>query len=114
MLLAAVDAPVTRFALPAGHGRRESGAFLLGHREAANRCRIVDYLLYDDIDPQGALDTGDRPASTDGTSENSGISVQGERCGVVVADVHTHSRRLRSERLLTRRIPSSPARAISR
>src|SRR6266404_8581 len=40
-----------------GNGTRESGAFLLGHREDANRCRVVDYLLYDDIDPH-ALDSG--------------------------------------------------------
>jgi hypothetical protein len=40
-----------------GRGIRESGAFLLGGRDAAGRRRIVDFLLYDDLDPH-ALDTG--------------------------------------------------------
>jgi hypothetical protein len=35
---------------------RESGAFLLGHRKDG-RARIVDFILYDDLDPH-ALDTG--------------------------------------------------------
>ena len=35
---------------------RESGAFLFGYR-AYGRARIVDFILYDDLDPD-ALDTG--------------------------------------------------------
>ena len=38
------------------HGRRESGAFLLGKRNGG-RARITDFLLYDDLDPK-CLDTG--------------------------------------------------------
>jgi len=40
-----------------GHNRtRESGAFLLGYIEN-DQARIVDFVLYDDLDPH-ALDTG--------------------------------------------------------
>ena len=35
---------------------RESGAFLLGHRHG-ERARIVDFVLYDDLDPY-SLDSG--------------------------------------------------------
>ena len=38
------------------HASRESGAFLLGYR-SQGRVRIVDFILYDDLDPH-ALDTG--------------------------------------------------------
>ena len=37
------------------HCCRESGAFLLGHREGGT-ARIVDFVLYDDLDPH-ALDS---------------------------------------------------------
>jgi proteasome lid subunit RPN8/RPN11 len=68
------------------HGRRESGAFLLGRREN-NVGRIVDFVPYDDLDPH-SLDTG--IVRFDGRyyselwelCKRSGLSV--------IADVHTH------------------------
>lgn len=68
------------------HGRRESGAFLLGRRRGG-RARIVDFILYDDLDPR-SLVTG--IVRFDGryfdglweACESRGLSV--------VADVHTH------------------------
>jgi proteasome lid subunit RPN8/RPN11 len=70
-----------------GHGRRESGAFLLGIREAESRCRVVDYLLYDDVDPH-ALDTG--IVRLDGRHFGKLWDLCKARGVVVVADVHTH------------------------
>jgi hypothetical protein len=70
-----------------GYGRRESGAFLLGHWETASRCRVVDYLLYDDIDPH-ALDTG--IVRLDGRHFGKLWDLCKTRGVVVVADVHTH------------------------
>jgi hypothetical protein len=70
-----------------GRGTRESGAFLLGHREATNRCRVVDYLLYDDIDPH-ALDTG--IVRLDGRHFGKLWDLCKARGVAVVADVHTH------------------------
>ncbi len=69
-----------------GLGVRESGAFLLGTR-AQDSVKIVDFVLYDDLDPH-ALDTGI-------------IRFDGRHFGAlwkhcrsvdldVVADVHTH------------------------
>jgi hypothetical protein len=40
-----------------GAGRTESGAFLLGKRDKQGRARIVDFVLYDDLDPN-SLSTG--------------------------------------------------------
>lgn len=69
-----------------GRGVHESGAFLLGHRDAT-RSRIETFLLYDDLDPQ-RLNTG--IVRIDGRC----FGELWERCRTsgltVVADVHTH------------------------
>lgn len=39
------------------HETRESGAFLLGHRCPDGRAKVVDFVLYDDLDPH-SLDSG--------------------------------------------------------
>lgn len=65
---------------------RESGAFLLGHRNG-DRARIVEYVLYDDLDPH-CLDTG--IVRFDGRY----FDDLWNRCSktglTVVADVHVH------------------------
>lgn len=69
-----------------GQGVRESGAFLLGTREH-DLVEIVDFILYDDLDPH-VLDSG--IIRFDGRY----FGALWERCrdaGLeVVADVHTH------------------------
>ncbi len=69
-----------------GQGVRESGAFLLGTRNA-ELVEIVDFVLYDDLDPH-VLDTG--IIHFDGRY----FGALWERCRAaaleVVADVHTH------------------------
>jgi hypothetical protein len=70
-----------------GRGIRESGAFLLGSRDATGRRRIVDYLLYDDLDPH-ALDTG--IVRLDGRHFGKLWDLCKARGLTVVADVHTH------------------------
>jgi hypothetical protein len=70
-----------------GRGVRESGAFLLGHRDAAGRRRVVDYLLYDDLDPH-ALDTG--IVRLDGRHFGTLWDLCKARGVTVIADVHTH------------------------
>ncbi|HEY1929860.1 MAG TPA: hypothetical protein VGG92_20510 [Caulobacteraceae bacterium] len=70
-----------------GGGRHESGAFLLGLRDAAGRARIHDFVLYDDLDSQ-SLATGIVRFDGRYFSDLWGIC---ERRGLeVVADVHTH------------------------
>lgn len=67
-------------------GSRESGAFLLGRREAG-RARIVGFVPYDDLDPH-CLDTG--IVRFDGRHFGP-LWETCKRVGVtVVADVHTH------------------------
>ncbi len=67
-------------------GRRESGAFLLGHRGRRVR-RVDEFVFYDDVDP--------------GCLRNGIVEIDGSRLGVlwrhcrerglkVVADVHVH------------------------
>jgi hypothetical protein len=70
-----------------GRGIRESGAFLLGSRDAAGRRRIVDFLLYDDLDSH-ALDTG--IVRLDGRHFGKLWDLCKARGLTVVADVHTH------------------------
>jgi hypothetical protein len=70
-----------------GRGVRESGAFLLGHKDAGNRRRIVDFVLYDDVDPH-ALDTG--IIHLDGRHFGKLWDLCRSRSLTVVADVHTH------------------------
>jgi proteasome lid subunit RPN8/RPN11 len=67
-------------------GRRESGAFLLGHRRNG-RVRIVDFVLYDDLDPN-CLDTG--IVRLDGRYFGELWALCKDRGFTVVADVHTH------------------------
>lgn len=70
-----------------GQGRRESGAFLLGRHETGERRRIVDFLLYDDLDPL-ALATG--IVRIDGRHFGKLWDLCEARNMTVVADVHTH------------------------
>ena len=56
---------------------RESGAFLLGRQEGGRR-RIVDFVLYDDLDPH-CLDTRGSCVSTDVTSARSGRCARNAR-----------------------------------
>ena len=70
-------------------GRRcccESGAFLLGHREGGS-ARIVDFVLYDDLDPH-ALDSG--IVRFDGRYFSDLWAICKSRGLTVVADVHVH------------------------
>jgi proteasome lid subunit RPN8/RPN11 len=68
------------------HGSRESGAFLLGTRRNG-RARIVDFVLYDDLDPN-CLDTG--IVHFNGRYFGALWDICKKRGLVVVADVHTH------------------------
>ena len=68
------------------HGRRESGAFLLGHREGGST-RIVYFVLYDDLDPH-ALDSG--IVRFDGRYFSELWAICKSRGLTVVADVHVH------------------------
>jgi hypothetical protein len=69
-----------------GHGRHESGAFLLGREDESGR-RIVDFLLYDDLDPN-SLSSG--IVHLDGRYFGRLWDACRERDLTVVADVHTH------------------------
>lgn len=69
-----------------GRYSRESGAFLLGYRRDS-RVRIVDFVLYDDLDPR-CLDTG--IVRFDGRHFSALWTLCKERGLSVVADVHTH------------------------
>ena len=66
--------------------RRESGAFLLGLREG-DSARIVDFVLYDDLDPH-ALDSG--IVRFDGRYFSNLWAICKSRGLTVVADVHVH------------------------
>jgi len=68
------------------YGRHESGAFLLGHRRDG-RTRIVQFVLYDDLDPK-CLDTG--IVRFDGRHFGALWDLCKQRGLSVVADVHTH------------------------
>jgi hypothetical protein len=65
---------------------RESGAFLLGRQEDGRR-RIVDFVLYDDLDPH-CLDTG--IVRFDGRHFGALWAMCKERALSVVADIHVH------------------------
>lgn len=70
-----------------GHQRsRESGAFLLGY-ELEGRKRIVDYVLYDDLDPR-SLDTG--IVHFNGRYFSDLWAICDVRRLSVVADIHVH------------------------
>lgn len=70
-----------------GGGRAESGAFLLGRRDADGRARILDFVLYDDLDPN-SLNTG--IVRFDGRYFSELWAICEARDLTVVADVHTH------------------------
>jgi hypothetical protein len=70
-----------------GRGQRESGAFLLGRRDAGGRARIIDFVLYDDLDPH-CLDSG--IVRFDGRYFSDLWAICDARALTVVADVHTH------------------------
>jgi len=65
---------------------RESGAFLLGHRQN-EFAQIVDFVLYDDLDPD-CLNTG--IVRFDGRYFGRLWEMCRQRSLAVVADVHTH------------------------
>ena len=65
---------------------RESGAFLLGHRHG-ERVRIVDFVLYDDLDPH-CLDNG--IVCFDGRYFGDLWALCKARGLTVVADIHVH------------------------
>ena len=65
---------------------RESGAFLLGFR-VGRRVRVVDFVLYDDIDPH-CLDTG--IVRFDGAHFGALWEICEKRKLAVVADIHVH------------------------
>jgi proteasome lid subunit RPN8/RPN11 len=67
-------------------GRRESGAFLLGLRRHG-RVRVVDFVPYDDLDPD-CLNTG--IVRFDGRYFGDLWEICKRRGLTVVADVHTH------------------------
>ena len=70
-----------------GLGRsRESGAFLIGQRHGA-RARILDFVLYDDLDPH-CLDSG--LVRFDGRYFGELWAICNARGVSVVADVHVH------------------------
>lgn len=68
------------------HCSRESGAFLLGRRKG-NKVHIVDFVLYDDLDPR-ALDSG--IVRFNGRYFGDLWSICKARGLAVVADVHVH------------------------
>lgn len=68
------------------HGSRESGAFLLGNRHRG-RARIVDFVLYDELDPR-CLESG--IVHFDGHHFGALWNLCKQRGLMVVADVHTH------------------------
>ncbi len=69
-----------------GRRRGESGAFLLGRRDGGS-ARIVDFVLYDDLDPH-ALDSG--IVRFDGRYFSDLWAICKSRGVTVVADVHVH------------------------
>ena len=70
-----------------GRDRRESGAFLLGRRGADGRARVLDFVVYDDLDPH-CLDSG--IVHFDGRYFSDLWAICDRRNLTVVADVHTH------------------------
>lgn len=65
---------------------RESGAFLLG-RKRGGRARVLDFVLYDDLDPN-CLDTG--IVRFDGRHMGALWDLCKRRGLMVVADIHVH------------------------
>ncbi len=69
------------------HKTRESGAFLLGHRSPNGEVNIVDFILYDDLDPH-SLDSG--IVRFDGRYFGDLWSLCRKKRLSVVADIHVH------------------------
>jgi hypothetical protein len=69
-----------------GHGRGESGAFLLSHK-TDHRPRVTDVIYYDDLDPH-CLDGGD--ISLAGFAYSKLWAICTERNLRLIGDVHTH------------------------
>jgi proteasome lid subunit RPN8/RPN11 len=69
-----------------GHGRRESGAFLLGHQRGIRRS-VTRFVYYDDLDPD-CLDSG--IVVFDGSGFGPLWTLCRDTGLRVVADVHTH------------------------
>src|SRR5262249_4876127 len=67
--------------------RRESGAFLLGHNGETGPAHLVDFVLYDDLDPH-SLDAG--IVQIDGRCFGELWALCRRRNLTVVADVHVH------------------------
>ncbi len=78
-----------------GHGRHESGAFLLGCKNNGKRC-VRRFVYYDDLDPH-CLDTG--IVVFDGAGYGPLWQLCRETGLEVVADVHTHEHRARQSNL---------------
>ena len=87
-----------------GDGRRESGAFLLGHSDGA-RGRITTYVCYDDLDPD-ALKSGTVTFHAKGYAAL--WQVCREKAVEVLADVHTHPGRCVGQSSIDRRHPMVP------
>jgi len=83
-------------------GRRESGAFLLGRIGEDGVRTILDYLLYDDLDPE-ALDTG--AIHLRSSAYGALWQLCSERNLKVVADVHTHPGRIVEQSTVDKRHP---------
>lgn len=66
---------------------RESGAFLLGHCREGGRTRVVDFVLYDDLDPK-SLDSG--IVRLDGRCFAELWGLCRHRKLSVVGDIHVH------------------------
>ena len=87
-----------------GDGRRESGAFLLGHSDGL-RGRITTYRCYDDLDPD-ALNSGAVTFHAKGYAAL--WQVCREKALEVLADIHTHPGRCVEQSSIDRRHPMVP------
>ena len=86
---------------------RESGAFLLGRRED-DRARVVDFVLYDDLDPH-CLDSG--IVRFNGRYFSELWAICKARSLSVVADIHVHPGGAETKRLRPRPPHDLPRRA---
>ncbi len=87
-----------------GDGRRESGAFLLGHSDGP-RGRIATYVCYDDLDPD-ALKSGAVTFHAKGYAAL--WQVCREKALEVLADAHTHPGHWVEQSAIDRRHPMVP------
>lgn len=82
-----------------GEGRRESGAFLLAR---ANNCEIIDFICYDDLDPN-SYDSG--IIVFDGTAYRGLWDYCKSTNCTVIADVHTHPGRWTQQSIADKQHP---------